>query len=97
MVSSAKLYDEKTTLVYQVEAFKDQLEDSVQEVLEMRAEAGRLQSVSRDEKQCCTLGAFFQMPFLLSFSMPKMLVILPPPSLFLSLSLSPLSLLSFYS
>ena len=46
MVSSAKLYDEKTTLVYQVEAFKDQLEDSAQELLEMRADAARLQSVS---------------------------------------------------
>lgn len=46
MVSSAKLYDEKTTLVYQVEAFKDQLEDSLHEVLEIRAEATRLQSVS---------------------------------------------------
>ena len=50
MVSSAKLYDEKTTLVYQVEAFKDQLEDGVQEVSEMRADAARLQSVSRVRK-----------------------------------------------
>ena len=45
MVSSTKLYVKKTTLVYQVEALKDQLEDSVQEALEMKAEGARLQSV----------------------------------------------------
>lgn len=46
LVSQAKLYDEKTALVYQVETLKDQLEDSQQTVYQMKQSAQRQQSVS---------------------------------------------------
>ena len=48
MVSNAKLYDEKTALVFQVESLKDLLEDRWQEVHETKAESQRIQSVSSE-------------------------------------------------
>ena len=48
MVSNAKLYDEKTALVFQVESLKDLLEDRWHDVLETKAESQRFQSVSRE-------------------------------------------------
>ncbi len=46
MVSQAKLFDEKTSLVYQVECLKDELEDTQLEVEQIRAELHHHQSVS---------------------------------------------------
>ena len=46
MVSNAKMYDEKTALVFQVESLKDLLEDRGQELLESKAESQRHHSVS---------------------------------------------------
>ncbi|XP_003382638.1 PREDICTED: leucine-rich repeat flightless-interacting protein 2-like [Amphimedon queenslandica] len=44
LVSQAKLYDEKTALVYQVETLKDQLEDSQQTNYQLKQSAQRQQS-----------------------------------------------------
>ena len=45
MVSQAKLFDEKTSLVYQVESLKDELEDTQQETEFVRGELQHHQSV----------------------------------------------------
>ncbi len=45
MVSQAKLFDEKTSLVYQVESLKDELEDTQQEMEFVRGELQHHQSV----------------------------------------------------
>ena len=52
MVSQAKLFDEKTSLVYQVESLKDELEDTQLEVEELRAELHHHHSVSTSLGTC---------------------------------------------
>jgi hypothetical protein len=44
MVSSAQLYNEKTTLIFQVESLKDRLEDVDHKMVELRADLAREQS-----------------------------------------------------
>lgn len=44
MVSNAQLYNEKTTLVFQVESLKDRLEDVEHDMVELRADLQREQS-----------------------------------------------------
>jgi uncharacterized coiled-coil DUF342 family protein len=44
LVSQAKLYDERTALVYQVETLKDQLEDSNNQIYQMKSDSQRQQS-----------------------------------------------------
>lgn len=58
-MSQAKLYDEKTALVYQVETLKDQLEDSQQTNYQLKQSAQRQQSVSG------TLSFSFSLPLVL--------------------------------
>ena len=47
MVSQAKLFDEKTSLVYQVESLKDELEDALKTIEEQSAELQQHHSVRR--------------------------------------------------
>lgn len=50
MLSNAQLYNEKTALVYQVESLKDRLEDTTQDLSDIKAELQRVQSQMLHQK-----------------------------------------------
>lgn len=63
MISQAKLFDEKTSLVYQVESLKDELEDYFHEIEHLKAELHTHQSV-RNEITVSVSGIMYHCVFI---------------------------------